>query len=247
MGELLKPLDYVCADIIRMWLRKASQGRGGRIIDGAPWVKISADDMLGYLEYRGIAASYKQVQRSLRRISDQNVFSRTKLSQSKWDHSYWWSFSCPSGRSEEEKAGVRRSDADELLEQSFSEHPEGHCVTPLNTPPLTPLSNSSSFSEDGERETGESEEREDVRSPEVEVVAMFAPGLPEALGGTCGSGGVGPITHAVGDASQAPKSSYERVRELAARYTPSERSGPTIVEASGKRYVVSDGQCGPLR
>jgi len=57
----LKPLDYVCADIIKIWLNKASQGKGGRLIEGRAWIKLSSDDMLGYLEHRDIESSYKQV------------------------------------------------------------------------------------------------------------------------------------------------------------------------------------------
>jgi hypothetical protein len=248
MRESLSPLDYVCVDIIQMWLRKANQGKGGRVCNGVTWVKVSTDDMLGYLEYRNISASYKQVQRSLRRIADLKVLDRAKLNQSRWDHSYWWSFSCPPDGAELVDSHSVQSDPDGLPETGDFDRSEVQSEPLLNTPPLSPTSFSPSVSVEEDRlEEGRNEGESEQGNLVDEVLATFTACLPE--GSSLQASGLGErgTGQTIQDPTEGRKSSYERVRDLASRYTPPEQSGAAIVEVGGKRYVVSDGQCGPLR
>ncbi|QCH15420.1 hypothetical protein CB0101_11240 [Synechococcus sp. CB0101] len=239
----LKPLDYICADIIKMWLRKAAQGKGGRLIEGRAWIKLSADDMLGYLEHRDIQSSYKQVQRSLKRIADEKLFVRAKLSQSRWDHSYWWSHWCPSARIEEEPDESNQKDTARSIDCDRPVHTDGHRESFPNTPPLTPASISTSG-------TGGDSFCVDELGQEQELKADPRGASPTRLSGDPGGSshaGAAVIVSGLEDSSGRPRSSYERVLELAALYRPAEKSGTTVVESGGRRYVVKDGLCGPLR
>jgi hypothetical protein len=240
----LKPLDYICADIIKMWLRKASQGKGGRLIEGRAWIKLSADDMLGYLEHRDIQSSYKQVQRSLKRIAEEKLFVREKLSQSRWDHSYWWSHWCPSDRIGEEFGENTQVDTSAPIECDYRVHTDGHRESLPNTPPLTPSSTSTSDTAvDGFCVDKSSQPME----PNAEAHGKSLTERPGVPGGSCYPDGAVGIALGLEGASGRPRGSYERVRELAAQYRPVEKSRTTVVESGGKRYVVKDGLCGPLR
>ena len=240
----LKPLDYICADIIKMWLNKASQGKGGRLIEGRAWIKLSADDMLGYLEHRDVESSYKQVQRSLKRIAEEKLFVRAKLSQSRWDHSYWWSHWCPSDRIREDPVEGSQKDTAESIDCDLPVHTDGHRESLPNTPPLTPPSISTSgtgvdcFCVDGSGQEPGLKATADGASP------TRLSGVP---GGSSTHAGAVGIALGLEDPSGRPRSSYERVLELAAQYRPVEKSGTTVVESGGRRYVVKDGLCGPLR
>lgn len=240
----LKPLDYICADIIKMWLRKASQGKGGRLIEGRAWIKLSADDMLGYLEHRDIQSSYKQVQRSLKRIAEEKLFVRAKLSQSRWDHSCWWSHWCPSDRNGEEARESTQVDTAGSIDCDRPVNPDGHRKSLPNTPPLTPPSISTSG-------TGVDCLCVDQSGQELDLKAKMHGASPTRLSGVPGgslshAGAVG-VSWGPEDPSGRPRSSYERVLELAAQYRPVEKNITAVVESGGKRYVVKDGLCGPLR
>lgn len=240
----LKPLDYICADIIKMWLNKASQGKGGRLIEGRAWIKLSADDMLGYLEHRDVESSYKQVQRSLKRIAEEKLFVRAKLSQSRWDHSYWWSHWCPSDRIREDPVESNQKDTAGSFDCDHPVHTDGQRESLPNTPPLTPLSISTSgtgvhcFCVD---ELGQEQE---LKADTSGASPTRHPGVP---GGSSSRPGAVGIALGLEDPSGRPRSSYERVLELAAQYRPIEKSGTTVVESGGRHYVVKDGLCGPLR
>ena len=240
----LKPLDYICVDIIKMWLRKASEGKGGRLIEGRAWIKLSADDMLGYLEHRDIESSYKQVQRSLKRIAEENLFVRAKLSQSRWDHSYWWSHGCPSDRNGEEPVENNQKDTAGSIDCDRPVHTDGHWESLPNTPPLTPPSISTSGTGVDCLCVDESEQEPGLKAETHGASPTELPGVP---GGSCSLTGAVGIALGLEEMPGRARSSYERVRELAAQYRPAEKSGTAVVETGGKRYVVNDGLCGPLR
>lgn len=233
----LKPLDYICADIIEMWLRKASQGKGGRLIEGRAWIKLSADDMLGYLDYRDIQSSHKQVQRSLKRIAEEKLFVRAKLSLSRWNHSYWWSHWCPSDRNGEESRESTQVDTAGSIDCDRPVHPDGHLESLPNTSPPTPLSISASG-------TGVDCLCVDQSGQQPDPKAVMLRASPTRVSAV--SGGVG-IAWVPEDPSGRPRSSYKRVQELAVQYGPVEKNRTTVVESGGKRYLVEDGLCGPLR
>jgi hypothetical protein len=240
----LKPLDYICADIIKMWLHKAAQGKGGRLIDGRAWIKLSADDMLGYLEHRDIQSSYKQVQRSLKRIADEKLFVRAKLSQSRWDHSYWWSHWCPSDRIREDPVESNQRDAAGSFDCDHPVHTDGQRESFPNTPPLTPLSISTSGTGVDCFCVDESGQEPELKADTHAASLTRLSGVP---GGSSTHAGAVGIALGLEDPSGRTRSSYERVRELASQYRPVEKSGATVVESGGRRYVVKDGLCGPLR
>ena len=240
----LKPLDYICADIIKMWLRKASQGKGGRLIEGRAWIRLSADDMLGYLEYRDIQSSYKQVQRSLKRIAEEKLFVREKLSQSRWDHSYWWSHWCPSDRKSEETRESTQVETAGSIDCDRPVRTDRHQESLPDTPPLTPLSISTSGTAVDDFCVDKSSRRMERNTKAHRESVTQLPGVP---GGSCYPDGAVGIAVGLEGASGRPRGSYERVRELAAQYRPVEKSRTTVVESGGKRYVVKDGLCGPLR
>ena len=83
--------------------------------------------------------------------------------------------------------------------------------------------------------------------PNAEAHRKSPTELPGVPGGSCSLAGAVGIALGLEGASGRPRGSYERVRELAAQYRPVEKSRTTVVESGGKRYVVKDGLCGPLR
>lgn len=72
------------------------------MIDGTPWTKVSAKDMVGYLAAKGLQSiSEKTAQRSLRRLVQMGLCRREQLGKKQWNHESW--YAPPSGHVEAER------------------------------------------------------------------------------------------------------------------------------------------------
>jgi hypothetical protein len=230
---LLKPVDLACLQVLRRFWHVARRGKGGRIIDGVPWIRVTAADMVGYFAREGVSVSEVTVSRSLRRLELASRCRRKQLFLSRWDHRYWYAPSSWDGQNDH--SGESENDLPLEISQSNQksktvspiladqwEDPESS-VQPLEgiNPVLSGVQEAQgalSLSMDGE-----------IHRSNV-LVACEGSWRPQQ--DDAGTGSV-----------------WQRVRALAAQFDPSklETVSPRVVVVGGQVLRVDDGATSPLR
>ena len=85
-----RALDLVVLGILKRYWFATSKGKGGRLIEGTPWTKVSAKDMAAYLQAERLEVSVKTAQRSLRRLVEMGYCRREQLGLRRWNHEAWF-------------------------------------------------------------------------------------------------------------------------------------------------------------
>lgn len=60
------------------------------MVDGVPWVRVTAADMVELLAREGLEVSEKTAQRALRRLGEFGLVQREKRYLKRWDHRTWY-------------------------------------------------------------------------------------------------------------------------------------------------------------
>lgn len=230
---MLKPVDLACLQILRHFWHVARRGKGGRMVDGVPWIRVTAADMVGYFAREGVVVSEVTVSRSLRRLELASRCQRRQLFLSRWDHRYWYA---PSSR-DDQNDHSGDSESDPPLEVSYSNQ-KSKAVSQVS-PEL-------------------SEGRPVIEGAEAEISAPPSGHLEDrgvtsfsqddgihrpSVGGSPGGSG----RPQVGD--KGISSTWERVRVLAGQFDPAQVASvsPRLVVVEGRLMKVDDGDYGPLR
>jgi hypothetical protein len=88
--QRLKPLDLLCLSILeRLWYA-AKNGRCGTLVDGIPWVRVTASDMVELLSREGLDVKEKTAQRALKRLGDCGRVRREQRYLKRWDQRTWY-------------------------------------------------------------------------------------------------------------------------------------------------------------
>jgi hypothetical protein len=66
----LQAIDLCCLQILQRFFHSCRKGKGGQLVEGVPWIRVTAEDMVGYLLRDGLEVGYKTVQRSLARLAN---------------------------------------------------------------------------------------------------------------------------------------------------------------------------------
>lgn len=105
------------------------------MVDGDPWIRVTADDMVAYLERDGLEVGFKQVQRSLKRLGDLGLVRRAQRFIHRYDRRMWFA---PSVAHPEQSVGSLvndRKDANDLSSKSFSSKTVSSNVLGAGAPP----------------------------------------------------------------------------------------------------------------
>lgn len=237
--DSIRALDLICLDVLQRYWHATSKGRGGRVIDGTPWTKVSAKDMVGYLAAKGLKnVSEKTAQRSLRRLVEAGLCRREQLGKKQWNHESW--YAPPGGHTEvdqedQQEAGpVAQSDQgspDEVDTSSpseeNSEEPSINCSSsyPSSYPSFCP---SEEDREECSDEQGNPEETDFRRTDDGRPTVSFVMTVPRPTR----------------NVQEILRRCQERGGTEAAWSAPKE---PKKVVVDGKVKVVDDGATSPLR
>lgn len=257
----LSALESLCLDQIRFWVGVVARNRGrsGRVVDGVPYTRLPAGELVANLTERFpfLSVTLRQVRRALSRLVELGLVVREQFWQSeRWRSDYWYSVPAASSDSAVE-SGVAESATPEMPVVASS-------GVPLGSPSLTPLSGCLP------------DENRASRVPVLVGVSAVAPceptascptaGQPTALtreepapaGRPCVVPSASPLlpTPAI-SASYGPRASlhspqgavWARIRALAAAFDPSQLEvvSPSAVVVGGRVRRIADGACTPLR
>ena len=121
-SQRLQPLDLLCLSILeRLWYA-AKNGRCGTLVDGIPWVRVTASDMVELLSREGLDVKEKTAQRALKRLGDCGRVRREQRYLKRWDQRTWYA---PPGGQEKD---VMQSEGGESKGQNSSNR--GGCSGP---------------------------------------------------------------------------------------------------------------------
>ena len=230
---VLKPVDLAYLQILRRFWYVARRGKGGKIIDGLPWIRVTASDMVGYFAREGVIVSEGTISRSLRRLETAGRLQRKQLFLARWDHRYWYTppsqgdhFDHPAVFENAPSLKVSRSNqASDSVVPAGTDSKRGSC---------------------------------DVLKADRQLAESLA-GPQEALGGHSSFEGDGLHQDGLRTSLDAPGrhsgvmveqgATWDRVRMLAAKFDEAclEAVSPKAVLVGGRLMKVDDGACAPLR
>lgn len=92
----LTPLESLCFAQVEFWVGvvEKSQGRCGRLVDGRPYTRLPAAELVATLEerYPFLSVTVRQVRRALNRLVELGLLVRDQLwRQERWRSDYWYS------------------------------------------------------------------------------------------------------------------------------------------------------------
>lgn len=249
----LSALDYVCLDILRMWWAVCRKGRGGRLIDGRPWVRVTTEDMLEYLERRGVEASPKQVQRALKRLGDSGNAERKQLFLKRWDRRMWFA---PSTREQQlhELKPTTIASKPPVVTTKPSGNVERTKASPLIKSPSSPTQSSKGSEPTAptatkpERQTGvgmRPEPQVVTEGPRPASPVVTHTNSPRSRQGTTGSALVSNRRSLAGILARCLELGGFSSTDAAPE--PEPVSPSSVILKSGQRLRVDDGVTAPLR
>ncbi len=262
----LTVLESLCFEQVSFWVGVVARngGKSGRLVNGAPFTRLPAGDLVANLTERLplVSLTVRQVRRALNRLVELGLVVREQFWQWRGCSDYWYSLP-------EVVAGGCTQSSESVPPVPVSVTPPSTSVTPpLPTgshpcdqnghPFLKPLSSPPS---EQTRQTDEDSDpkpqpathkaltREgDPVPPQVPVQTVTdplpqSPTAPSLHGHTVPSG-----------VPQAPvpgpfQSIQQRILALASRFDPASLTpvSPSAVVLNGKVHRVNDGACAPLR
>lgn len=255
----LTPLESLCLAQVQFWVGvvERNQGRCGRLVDGRPFTRLPAQELVENLEERFpfLAVTVRQVRSALNKLVSLGLLVREQLWQrERWRSDYWYSLP------------ETQRDPGVTPETPQPEQRSDLCVTPsLKTLP-SPLPEKTNGPNGQKRATSsvETTAEQPAASP-LDVGVVAARGLQEPLQQPPATRGV--VTHATeratpqgaSGASQGPRISslsavVARCLELAglpssAEFDPTavKPVSPRGVVVGGRLLRVDDGVTSPLR
>lgn len=264
----LSALESLCLDQIRFWVGVVARngGRSGRVVEGVPFTRLPAGDLVDHLTERFpfLSVTLRQVRRALRRLVELGLVVREQFWQSeRWRSDYW--YSVPSG-------GDPQVTPRERVAASSGGGSGRPSLTPL--PASLPDEDSGQVGvrvSDGDPEvavacvmatdapTANSQTALTGESPSVPRVVPVSASLPTApaAAGTAPSQAPSALPApavagrcpSLAPAAPAARSAWDRINALAAAFVPSalEPVSPSAVVIGGRVRRISDGACSPLR
>ena len=235
----LTPLESLCFSQVEFWIGvvEKSQGRCGRLVDGRPYTRLPAAELVATLEerYPFLSVTVRQVRRALNRLVALGLLVRDQLwRQERWRSDYWYSRGdlpvTPQSPGED-----LRSDPEvtPCLSTPSSSLPDQNQEPERVTSSLEPTAEQPSASPiDGGRCVAEP-----LEAPEVASTPRVDGHHPT------------PIQTCQSPTGRSQATVWERVKALAARFDPSklEVVSPRAVVVGGRVLRVDDGATSPLR
>jgi DNA-binding transcriptional ArsR family regulator len=88
----LSPLAALCRVVIRRWIEVVRTGRGGQIdVNGTPWTRLPADELLEQLEEEyGVEVSIRTLRRALSELTTAGAVRREQRWCHRWKRDYWY-------------------------------------------------------------------------------------------------------------------------------------------------------------
>lgn len=248
----LTPLESLCLTQVQFWVGvvERNQGRCGRLVDGRPFTRLPAQELVENLEERFpfLAVTVRQVRSALNKLVTLGLLVREQFWQrERWRSDYWYSLP------------ETRGDRDVTPESPESEQRSDKGVTPSLKPLPSSLPEKTNGLNGQERATSSSEPTtKQPAAPPLDMGGVAASGLRKAQEAASREGGernhAGSPSASSGvfcfpSCATPSKPVWERIRELAARFDPSslEAISPKGVVVGGRLLRVSDGVCSPLR
>ena len=242
----LTPLESLCFEQVSFWVGVVAKnkGRSGRLVDGRPFTRLPAAELVSNLEERlpFLSVTLRQVRRALNRLVELGLLVREQLWQrERWRSDYWYSLPLA-------ETPVKPGVAEAVPPQvQVGEHGTDEGVTLC-------LRNLSSTHTEQTRRTKVVSMEEQAPASRVDVRKTSHGVLCAPVGAVepvaCPLTPPSSLTGAAGSPVPSLKATvWERVQALASQFDPSAVApvSPSVVLIGNKVHRVSDGACAPLR
>ncbi len=260
----LTVLESLCFEQVSFWVGVVTRngGKSGRLVNGAPFTRLPAGDLVDNLTERLplVSLTVRQVRRALNRLVELGLVVREQFWQWRGCSDYWYSLP-------DVVAGGCTQSSESVPPVPVSVTPPSPSVTPPlpagshpcdqnGHPFLKPLSSPPSEQTRQTDEDSEPNPQPATSSRGTDRLPLTPAATPLQLPVQTVTDPLPPVPtapslhgHTVPSGVASRGTVWERVRALAARFDPAAVSSvsPSAVVLNGRVHRVNDGACAPLR
>ena len=231
----LTPLESLCFEQVSFWVGVVARnnGKSGRVVDGTPYTRLPASELVSNLEERFpfLSVTVRQVRKALNRLVELGLVVREQFWQRHWRSDYWYSLPVAEAVTPQPPTSEPRSDQN------------GH--------PLSALSTSSTHPEQTRRtDVDEQTQNQQPQTPASRVngEGTSAPPEPPTRGRIPQDRPVPPVANS-NPLAGLQGSVRDRINALAALFDPRtvQPVSPSAVVLGNRTHRINDGACAPLR